>query len=283
MTLKSERKNFGRSGVALLLATLTLSSAMVSWSAEPNWLDIESQIQYAYYTEDLHALRNLVAPLAASAAQGGLKSYYQGLLAYRITELSRGEADRDAAAPQDKSQGKTPAPARKNDRTKNEARQTVEHCVTHLDAALEAQSDFADALALQSACLSLEADLSTWRAPFAQPKSLSEIHKALQWAPKNPRVLLLDAIVDYEHESTPPADPERPCEKFKVAAAVFEQERAAVDKVPGWGSAEAYTWLGRCYLDKQDAVAARDALERALLIAPEFTRARRLIAAITSG
>jgi len=53
--------------------------------------------------------------------------------------------------------------------------------------------------------------------------------------------------------------------------------------VPGWGAAEGYTWLGRCYLDSGDALAARDALERALLIAPEFGRARRLLASITSG
>ena len=53
--------------------------------------------------------------------------------------------------------------------------------------------------------------------------------------------------------------------------------------IPGWGAAEAYMWLGRCYLGKGDVLPARDALERALLIAPEFAQARRLLSSITSG
>jgi tetratricopeptide (TPR) repeat protein len=154
----------------------------------------------------------------------------------------------------------------------------VERCVSSLDHALDAQKDFADALALQSACL---ADLASWRAPFAAPKSASQLRKALQLGPKNPRVLLLDALNDYQHPKSAGGAPS--CEKFKNTAAVFETERANVDQVPGWGAAEAYTWLGRCYLDNGDAVSARDALERALLIAPEFGQAKRLLSSITSG
>ena len=278
MGLRSERRNSGHFRARALLVALTLVPVTAAWGAPTNWLDIESQIQYAYFTDDIHSLRNLVGPLAANDSHDGLKSYYEGLLDYRLTQLSQAAADKAAGAA-----GKPPGPPPKVDRSKNEARQLIERCVSHLDQAQEAQSNFADALALQSACLSMLADLSAWRAPFATPKSLTAIHKALQWAPKNPRVLLLDAIGDYERTKTPDANPAHACDKFKTVTAVFEQERAAVDKVPGWGSAEAYTWLGRCYLDSGDAVAARDALERALLIAPEFGQARRLLAAITSG
>lgn len=157
----------------------------------------------------------------------------------------------------------------------------VERCVSSLDHALEAQKDFPDALALQSACLGLLAEVSSLRVPFAAPRSASRLRKALELAPRNPRVLLLDAINDYEHPKA--ADSERSCEKFKATAAVFETERANMDQVPGWGAAEAYTWLGRCYLYASDAVSARDALERALLIAPEFGQAKRLLSSITSG
>jgi len=157
----------------------------------------------------------------------------------------------------------------------------TERCVSALDHALEAQKGFADALALQSACLDQLADLSSWRAPLAGSKSASRLRKALQLAPRNPRVLLLDAISDYGHPKS--AETPRSCDRFKNTAAVFETERANVDQVPGWGAAEAYTWLGRCYLGNGDAVSARDALERALLIAPEFGQAKRLLSSITSG
>lgn len=266
-----------------LFGALALVPAL-GWGADasPNWLDIESQIQYGYYTEDLHSLRNLTEALAANSSHDGLKSYYQGLLEYRLTLLLQAQVEKPAAATDPSA-----VRARKNDRTKDEPRQRIERCVSDLDQALEARSDFADALALQSACLGVLSELSAWRAPLASPKSVSEIHQALRWAPKNPRVQLLNAVADYEHAkpsaNAADANALQACGKFKAVAAVFEEERAAVDKIPGWGAAEAYTWLGRCYLDMGDAVKARDALERALLIAPEFAQARRLLAAITSG
>jgi tetratricopeptide (TPR) repeat protein len=238
-------------------------------AADTHWLDVESRIQYGYFTEDQRALRTLVESLGTGDSHDALKSYYAGLLAYRQAELVEAQTD------------KLPTPARKNDRGKNEARQMVERCISSLDHALEAQEDFADALALQSACLGRLAELGAWRAPFAGPKSASQMRKALAVAPRNPRVLLLDAVSDYEQPQA--GGTPRSCEKFKSTTAVFETERANVDQVPGWGAAEAYTWLGRCYLKNGDAVAARDALERALLIAPEFGQAKRLMSSITSG
>ena len=53
--------------------------------------------------------------------------------------------------------------------------------------------------------------------------------------------------------------------------------------VPGWGAADAFTSLAQDYLTRGDAVAARNVLERALLVAPEFAQARRLMAEIVSG
>jgi tetratricopeptide (TPR) repeat protein len=283
MCLDSARRKSVRSRLLLAFAAGALVAASAVRAADTNWLDIESRIQYGYFTEDVHSLRNLVEPLTSTDSHDRLKSYYAGLLAYRITLLEEAQADPAAAAGTATPPPKSPPPVRKNDRSKNDARQTVERCVGSLDQALEAQSNFADALVLQSACLGLLAELSSWRAPFAAPKSAAQLHRALQLAPKNPRVLLLDAIGEYEHAKAPGGDAQHACAKFEGVAAVFEAERADVDQVPGWGAAEAYMWLGRCYLDNGNPNAARDALERALLIAPEFGQARRLLATITSG
>ena len=276
MCLDLARNKSVRSWLLRLTAGL-LASAPAAHAADLNWLDIESRIQYGYFTEDTRSLHNLVEPLGSNDSHDRLKSYYAGLLAYRLTLLAQAQADQAAAT------GKAPAPARRNDRSKNEARQMVERCVGSLDQALEVQSNFAEALALQSACLGMLADLSTWRSPLAAPKSATQLRRALQIAPKNPRVLLLDAISDYEHAKGAGGDAEHLCSKFKIVAALFDAERADVDQVPGWGAAEAYMWLGRCYLDIGNPNEARDALERALLIAPEFGQARRLLATITSG
>jgi tetratricopeptide (TPR) repeat protein len=229
-----------------------------TWSAETNWLDVESRIQYGYYTEDPRSLASVMELLSPSDSESAQKRYYAGLANYRLTQL---------AIAKDKSR----------------AKDTADACVDNLDRALKIQKDFADALALQSACLDLLATLQAWRTPFASSKSGAQIEKARHLGPKNPRVLMLDAVETYEHPKATPAERDLALSGFKKAAAAFEAERQETEHTPGWGAAEAYVYLARCYLDRGAALEARDALERALLIAPEFVEARRLMAKITSG
>lgn len=227
-------------------------------SAEANWLDVESRIQYGYYTEDPRSLASVMELLTPAEAPSATKSYYAGLANYRLTQLY---------LTKDKGRAKDAAAA----------------CVDNLDQSLKIQKDSADALALQSACLDLLATLQAWRTPFASSKSGAQIEKARHFGPKNPRVLLLDAAEAYERPKSSPAERDLTLSGFKKAAAAFEAERQETEHTPGWGAAEAYVYLGRCYLDRGKALEARDALERALLIAPEFAEARRLMAKITSG
>jgi Tfp pilus assembly protein PilF len=96
-------------------------------------------------------------------------------------------------------------------------------------------------------------------------------------------VLLLDAMSDYQLAPRLGGNKERALVKLRQAVAAFEVERAGTEHLPGWGAAEAYLLLARDLLDHGEPVAARDALEHALLLAPEFAQARRLMAQITSG
>ena len=133
---------------------------------------------------------------------------------------------------------------------KSGAAQASEHCVASLDQALQARADWAEALALE---------------------------------PHNPRVLLLDGWLDREHPGRAAAPKARGCEKFAAAIAAFEAARPGEEHVPEWGPAEGYTYRAQCDFERGDAAAARDALERALLIAPDYQLARRMMARITSG
>jgi tetratricopeptide (TPR) repeat protein len=231
---------------------------LVGAAAQTNWLDVESRIQYGFYTEDPRSLASVMELLAPSESESASRSYYAGLANYRLTQLSL-------------------------TKDKGRAKDTAEACVRNLDRALKIQKDFADALALQSACLDVLAALEAWRTPFAASKSGTQIEKARHLAPKNPRVLLLDAAELYERPKSSAAERDRALSGFKKAAAAFEAERQETEHTPGWGAAEAYIYLGRCYLDRGATLEARDALERALLIAPEFAEARRLMTRITSG
>jgi tetratricopeptide (TPR) repeat protein len=234
---------------------LSLAAADVPAAAELNWLDIESRIQYAYYTQDLRALHGVLELLNAAETPAAAKSYYRGLASYRVTQLSE-------------------------TRDRPGAKQAAERCVASLDVVLQARRDDAEALALQAACLDLLAALETWRTPVAASRSGTEAERARQLAPHSPRALLLAAGADYERARTATAAREQALAALKKAAAAFEQERQQPEHTPGWGAAEVYVRLGQAYLDRGDAVNARDSLERALLLAPEYVEARQLMAKI---
>jgi hypothetical protein len=241
------------------LFLLTITGQAMADPVDPSLLDLEARVEYGYFTEDTRTLEGLAAPLAGDEATDGMRSYYAALAGYRLALV---ESEKD----------------------KTKARSAAEQCVGSLDRAQQATAAAtpAESMALQGACLELLGQLSPLRAPLAGSKGKSQIQKALKLAPRNPRVLLLDAIVASGGAANG-AERELTLGKLKKAIVALEGERQELVHAPAWGLADAYTRLGRLYLDKGEPVAARDALEHALLAAPEFQQARRLMTKITSG
>jgi hypothetical protein len=247
---------------ALLAAGLVIAAGGTR-AEEIAWRDIESRIQYGYYTEDGGALRKLEELIAAGDVHDKLRGYYAGLLAWRRALLAAGGG---TAA-----QGGSPA-------------HYAQRCVSEVDAALALEADFAEGLALRAACLAAPQEVGGGGfAPLAGHRAHKDLERARQLALRNPRVLLVDAMSDYTLAPSQGGNKERALGKLRQTVAAFEAERSDADHLPGWGAAEAWLLLARDLLDHGDTVAARDALEHALLIAPEFAEARRLMAKITSG
>jgi len=235
-----------------ILALALLALAGSSTAAANQWMDVETRIQYGFYTEDARALSDVVQQLSGPGSEDEpLLHYYLGLANFRLSTV---------LAPRDKTR----------------AREAAARCVSRLDVAVTSKPSFGEGLALQAACLRALSNLTTWK-PLAASKSTGYMEKALKLAPKDPRVLMLNAL---EQGESGPLDSEA-IAKLRKAAEAFEAERQGVDRTPGWGAAEVYAYLGRGYLEQGDIVAARDALERALLIAPDFVFARKLLAKIT--
>ncbi|HVY80913.1 MAG TPA: hypothetical protein VG994_08040 [Steroidobacteraceae bacterium] len=242
------------SRLILPLALAVAASSASHAASDAAWLDVEGRIQYAFYTEDTRALAELADQLAqGEGEQEPLQYYYAGLANYRLAALL-------------------------SSRDKERARDAVERCVDSLDGALKAQPNFAAALALQSACLRTVATLKPWK-PLAGSKSADKMERAVKLAPRDPRVLLLEAVAKDQGGKLD----EESLAMLRKATAEFETERQGVGRAPGWGAAEAYTYLGRGYLERGDVLKARDALERALLIAPDFELAKRLLTKVTTG
>jgi len=243
-------------------AALALLSAGSAAAEEAAWRDFEGRIQYGYYTEDARALHNLADAIAADESHDKLHGYYAALTEYRLAQLA--------------AQGLGGAPG-------ESAAQLAQRCVAGTDAALAVQADFAEALALRAACLAMPLAGGGLHTPFAGHRARKDLERALQLAPRNPRVLLVDGMSDYQLAPSAGGNRERALPKLRLAVAAFDSERGAAEHVPGWGAAEAYLFLARDLLDHADPIGARDALERALLIAPQFTQARRLLAKVISG
>jgi len=244
----------------LLPAAALLAASAIGYGADTSWRDIESRIQYGYYTEDVPALRSLAGLIAADETHDKLHGYYAALLNWRLAQLAAQGAARGASAAG-----------------------LAESCVSAADESLAAQADFADALALRSACQAAPLAATDYALFAGHQRLRRDLEHARQLAPHDPRVLLVDAMNDYQLPPSAGGNKERALPKLRLAVAAFEAERAGLERLPGWGAAEAYLFLARDLLDHADPVAARDALEHALLIAPEFAQARRLMAKIIAG
>jgi len=250
-----------RANILLPAAAALLAGSTAAHGADTSWRDIESRIQYGYYTEDAAALRSLAGVIAADESHDRLHGYYAALLEWRLAQLAaQGAAGAGAAADE-----------------------LAQRCVRAADQALGLQADFADALAVRSACQATPLGRGADFLPFAGRQLHRDLERARELAPRDPRVLLVDAMNDYRLSPAAGGNKERALAKLRQAVAAFDAERAGVEHLPGWGAAEAYFYLARDLLDHADPVAARDALEHALLIAPEFAQARRLMAKIVAG
>ncbi len=237
-------------------------AAVGAAQSSAHWADLERRIERGYFRQNAAELTGLAATLtpggaASDARDTEWQNYYGALVAYRLALLAR--SDETQAWP------------------------FTQQCVDRLNRVLVVDAGSVEALALQSACLALQSNLDPWRSPLAAPLSQARSDKALKLAPDNPRVLLLGALAAHERPRFFGGDNQQAFQLLLRSVSVFERRSAPAAGLPAWGAADAFTYLAQDYLTRGQALAARNVLERALLVAPDFARARRLMAEIISG
>jgi tetratricopeptide (TPR) repeat protein len=262
----------------VVLACAWASFAQAQTSAS-DWADIEGRIQYAYYTNDARALNSLLTSLKPKAVEGEAASggdeaitrwYFRALTHYRLAQVLTATK-------------------------KSEAKNAIDECDDDIDEAVgalprvplgldetdENRKKRAEAYALATACTLAGREMSSM--PFGSGRIGSRIDEAVKLEPKNPRVRLVEALAMFDRAGKNADEKAAALKNLRAVTVMFEQARAAASSTPEWGAAEAYAFLGRALFDMRDVVGAREALERSLLIAPDYAFARKLMSQITRG
>jgi tetratricopeptide (TPR) repeat protein len=260
-----------------LAVALAGGFASLAQAQATNWADVEGRIQYAYYTNDARALNSMLTSLKPKAAEGEeasggddaiTRSYFRALTHYRLAQVL-------------------------TTTQKSKAKNAIDDCGDEIDEAVDAlpkvplgldetdenRKKRAEAYALATACTLAGREMSS--IPFGGGRIGSRIDEAVKLEPKNPRVRLVEALAMFDRAGKNAAEQAAALKNLRAVTVMFEQARAAASSTPEWGAAEAYAFLGRALFDLRDVVGAREALERSLLIAPEYAFARKLMAQIT--
>jgi hypothetical protein len=263
-------------GTAVLL-TCGFTSIAQAQAQAPNWGDVEGRIQYAYYTNDARALNSMLTSLKPKAVEGEdasggdeaiTRSYFRALTHYRLAQVL-------------------------TTTQKSKAKDAIDDCGDEADEAVDAlpkvplgldetdenRKKRAEAYALATACTLAGREMSS--VPFGGGRIGSRIDEAVTLEPKNPRVRLVEALAMFDRAGKNVDEQAAALRNLRAVTVMFEQARAAASSTPEWGAAEAYAFLGRALFDQRDVVGAREALERSLLIAPDYAFARNLMAQIT--
>lgn len=212
--------------------------------------DAAARMQYAFYTADARGLEDVLAQLGSVEAEGvpGLKEYYA---AYGSWKLSQLYAEAQASG---KAEGR------------GSADKAAQECVKQARAAVAANAAMAEAYAIESICASASAFLIGGNCSRSR-----SLRTALEMEPQNPRIRLIEFLCSDKK------NPNGGLRRLQDVVTAFDAAPPARAGKPDWGQAEALVLLGQNYMSHGDAVAARDALEKALVLAPDYRTAQELL------
>lgn len=163
-------------------------------------------------------------------------------------------------------------------------KRSKEEFVAHLDAtisqaekAVTLEPKFADAHALHSSLLGQKIGADPSQTMVLGPRSSQIMARARTMAPENPRVLLLDSISKFHTPEMWGGGKPRALEGLKKAVEMFAAWKPKSDLQPAWGLDEAHAWLGYTHLELGQNKEAREALQKALEINPDFQWVKRVL------
>lgn len=234
----------------------------------PELSDLAGRIDYGFYVDDVRAIEAAQPALGRMSGDDVHVRYYRAFAAFRSVQLGAQHALPTDKLVADCIASATPEPsAERLPRAEAEARAKAS----------------AEAWILVAACAGFGGRPDLAKGLSHDRRSEQALAKARELDDGNPRIALLDAwLVSRRPALAEPAVRDAAAEKLQAAIEAFAGWSPRPD-APEWGEAEALAALGEVYLARGEARSARDHVERALLLAPDYRFAVELRATITGG
>jgi tetratricopeptide (TPR) repeat protein len=248
-----------RASLHALVYTASMLCAVPASAQEMEEIeDTAGRIQYAWFTGEARELESALTEMEAletDATLRGLRAYYLAYGRWRLAQLYAHAATEGSSAS-----------------ARSQASSAAQACARHAQEAVVADARNADAYAIQAICpayaMTFAGALRGGRREGRPSCRTGALRTANSLEPGNPRVLLIDRLCMGEPASA---------DEMRKVVEAFESAPPRTSRAPDWGHAEALALLGQSYLTSGDALAARDALERALVIAPDYREAQELL------
>ena len=218
--------------------------------------DASARAQYAFLTSDVRALEEVLGEVSQMSFQANLEALKSYQLAYGYWKAAQLSAQRGPSA-------------------RAAASKAAKACVEHAKAAVRRDTGLAEAFAVQAVCE--DKPFAFQQLDDGECDRNRAMRTALGLAPKNPRVKLVAALCARS------AQGDAQLNRWRDVVAAFDEAAKPTSAVADWGHAEALTLLAQAQLSAGQTVAARDAIERALVIAPDYNAAQAVLKQIASS
>ncbi len=215
---------------------------------------LQARILYAYQIEDANQLVNLIQNLDhIRSNQPGADAALRYHLAHAQYRATRGCSRRDRKACK-------------------AAALAFGDCVDQLKAILDHDAKSVEGPRRCNPPVTRSSPgIAAWRRCCqVVPRRGAPADRAGARAPRNPRVLYLEAMDGLVRSKRGSPEHKRAFEQLQQSAQLFDQSSGTREDVPGWGHAEAYLALGIQLQARGDVLGARNWLEKSLLAAPRL-------------
>ena len=218
----------------------------------PEVADLAGRIDYGFYVGDERAITDAAAALKRLSDGAAGVRYYRAFASFRLAQLGGERAANDAENCVKSATVEEPTERLTRAAAEARARATVESWL------------------LVAVCSGLTAHADPGKGLAHDKHLLQALARARELEPSNPRIALIDAwLVSVRPALADASVRDDAVKKLEAAAEAFAGWTPPAD-APGWGEAEALAALAELHLTRGELREARDLIERALLVAPDY-------------